>query len=218
MTIIKGAKTYAITHSWRNLFIALGCLVLIGFGVWFAQHPNAQSRPQSTSQKQKTATVNSSKASSATSSSKKTVSKTVDWTKPSQTKAYPTVTTEDPVVLTVDLAKQRVYITQKDQLVYTMYCSTGINDSTPHGTFHIIDRGANFYNPTEKMGANYWTSFKGNTYLFHTVPTDENGKYITSEAVYLGKKPSSHGCVRLSIPDAKWINEHVPGGTKVVIK
>lgn len=93
-----------------------------------------------------------------------------------------------------------------------------MNDSTPHGTFHIIDRGANFYNPTEKMGANYWTSFKGTTYLFHTVPTDENGKYITSEAVYLGKKPSSHGCVRLSIPDAKWINEHVPGGTKVVIK
>lgn len=202
--------------SWRQLAIALGCLILVGFGIWFAQHTKAQSRSQSTSQTQKAAT--SSKASSAQSSSKKAVSKTVDWTKPSQTKAYPTVTADDPVILTVNLAKQRVYINQKDRLVYTMYCSTGMNDSTPHGTFHIIDRGANFYNPTEKMGANYWTSFKGTTYLFHTVPTDENGKYITSEAVYLGKKPSSHGCVRLSIPDAKWINEHVPGGTKVVIK
>lgn len=202
--------------SWRQLAIALGCLILVGFGIWFAQHTKAQSRPQSTSQTQKAAT--SSKASSAQSSSKKAVSKTVDWTKPSQTKAYPTVTADDPVILTVNLAKQRVYINQKDRLVYTMYCSTGMNDSTPHGTFHIIDRGANFYNPTEKMGANYWTSFKGTTYLFHTVPTDENGKYIASEAVYLGKKPSSHGCVRLSIPDAKWINEHVPGGTKVVIK
>ncbi|MCT6848759.1 MAG: L,D-transpeptidase, partial [Apilactobacillus kunkeei] len=28
---------------------------------------------------------------------------------------------------------------------------------------------------------------------------------------------NSHGCVRLSIPDAKWINSSVPTGTKVVI-
>lgn len=55
--------------SWRQLAIALGCLILVGFGIWFAQHTKAQSRPQSTSQTQKAAT--SSKASSAQSSSKK---------------------------------------------------------------------------------------------------------------------------------------------------
>lgn len=202
--------------SWRKLIIALACLLLIGGGIFFAQHAKAQNHTATP----KTTTTKVSKTSSHTTSKKKpaTVQKTVDWTKPSQTKAYPTVTAENPIVLIVNLAKQRVYIRQNHQLVYTMYCSTGMNDSTPHGTFHIIDRGANFYNPSEKMGANYWTSFKGTTYLFHTVPTDENGQYIASEAVYLGKKPSSHGCVRLSIPDAKWINEHVPSGTEVIIK
>mgnify|MGYP004700335645 CR=1 FL=1 len=204
--------------SWRNLGIVFGCIVLVGIGIWFTQRTNTQS--QTSNQTTKVA-AKTSKSASSKASSKKAASKTiktVDWTKSSQTKPYPTVTAENPIVLTVNLAKQRVYITQNGHLVYTMYCSTGMHDSTPHGTFHIIDRGANFYNPSEKMGANYWTSFKGTTYLFHTVPTDENGKYITSEAVYLGKNPSSHGCVRLSIPDAKWINEHVPSGTKVVIK
>ena len=151
------------------------------------------------------------------SAKKAAAAKVVDWQKPSQTYAYPEVTVEKPVVLTVSLKKQRVYITQNDKRVYTMYCSSGVDDSTPHGTFHVIDRGKNFYNPSEKMGANYWTSFKGNTYLFHSVPTDHEGNYILSETKTLGKKPSSHGCVRLSVPDAQWINEHIPSGTKVVI-
>ncbi|WP_283112987.1 L,D-transpeptidase, partial [Lactobacillus gallinarum] len=28
----------------------------------------------------------------------------------------------------------------------------------------------------------------------------------------------SHGCIRLSVPDSKWIMNHIPDGTKVVIK
>ena len=49
------------------------------------------------------------------------------------------------------------------------------------------------------------------------MPTDENGNYITSEAKKLGKKASSHGCVRLSVADAKWLYNNVTTGTKVVI-
>lgn len=149
---------------------------------------------------------------------KDSAAKTIDWKKPSQTYSYPTVSKEKPVVLNVNLKTQRVHITQGGKLVYTMYCSSGMDDSTPHGTFHVIDRGKTFYNASEKMGANYWTSFKGTKYLFHSVPTDHSGRYIAKEAQYLGKRPSSHGCVRLSIPDAKWINQHVPSGTKVVIE
>lgn len=114
--------------------------------------------------------------------------KTVNWQKPSQKKA-----------------------------LYTMVCSTGIYNSTPRGTFHIQNRGKSFYNKSSKEGAKYWTSWLYNgIYLFHTVPTNKKGKYIKSEAKKLGK-PVSHGCIRLTIPDAYWIYKKVPRGTKVHI-
>lgn len=45
---------------------------------------------------------------------------------------------------------------------------------------------------------------------------DKNGNVITSEAIKLGHE-ASHGCVRLAIPDAKWIYENIKYNTKVVI-
>ncbi|CCU56791.1 ErfK/YbiS/YcfS/YnhG superfamily [Bacillus subtilis E1] len=41
-------------------------------------------------------------------------------------------------------------------------------------------------------------------------------KVIKTEAEKLGTK-ASHGCIRLTIPDAKWIYENIPEHTKVVI-
>lgn len=202
------------------ILMVTAVLFVLVAGFVLNKHSQAKAREDRQAQQAKASSTKAKKQSaSASAVAKKTAAtKTVDWTKPSQTYAYPTVTAEKPVVLTVNLAKQRVYITQSGKRVYTMYCSTGMKNTTPRGTFHVIDRGQHFYNPKEKMGANYWTSFKGTNYLFHSVPTDKDGKYIASEAKYLGKKPSSHGCVRLSIPDAKWINEKIPTGTKVVIK
>lgn len=146
--------------------------------------------------------------------------KTVDWTKPSETKPYPEVRTAEDVTLDVNLKKQRVYVKDANKKVlYTMYASSGMKNTTPKGHFEMEEeRGTDFYNPKEKMGANYYSSFHDHgTYLFHTVPTDVNGEYIKKEADLLGKRPSSHGCVRLSIPDAKWIFEKIPRGTKVYV-
>lgn len=143
--------------------------------------------------------------------------KTVNWQKPSQKKAYPKLKKGDWVK--VNIKKQRVYVIRKKQkkALYTMICSTGIYNSTPRGTFHIQNRGKSFYNKSSKEGAKYWTSWLYNgIYLFHTVPTNKKGKYIKSEAKKLGK-PVSHGCIRLTIPDAYWIYKKVPWGTKVHI-
>ncbi|MFT8728124.1 MAG: L,D-transpeptidase [Liquorilactobacillus ghanensis] len=52
-------------------------------------------------------------------------------------------------------------------------------------------------------------------YLFHSTPTASQGDFIQSDANDLGKKPSSHGCVHLSISDSKWIYENIKYGTKV---
>ncbi|TPR43608.1 murein L,D-transpeptidase [Apilactobacillus micheneri] len=146
----------------------------------------------------------------------------IDWRKPSEKIPYPNMNPKKKNWLLVSSEHQRVYVmTPKNKLLYTMYCSTGSgNSATPKGTYHIqAERGNHFYNASSGEGANYWTSWKDHgIYLFHSVPVDKNGKYLMKDAHELGKKANSHGCIRLSVPDAKWINQHVPFGTKVVIK
>ena len=39
-----------------------------------------------------------------------------------------------------------------------------------------------------------------------------------TETAKLGRTQGSHGCIRLSVPDSKWIMDNIPNGTKVVIK
>lgn len=143
---------------------------------------------------------------------------TIDWRAPSETKPYPDLKQHSHVTLEVAQGKQRVYVKDGKTTLYTMYVSTGIKHTTPNGKFAIqAERGKSFYNKKLKEGANYWTSWSGHgVYLFHSVPTTAKGHYKAKEAEKLGTK-ASHGCVRLTIPDAKWINQHIPYGTKVIV-
>lgn len=174
------------------------------------------------------ATTLSSRAQSKV-SPKKTVMRTpINWRLPSETVAYPDLKQLNDFWIKVVISKNRVYLMDGKKVVYTMYASAGEYErqadgkkksTTPTGTYYIqAERGDSFYNPTLSEGANYWTSWLNHgEYLFHTVPTDANGNYKVTEAKKLGKKPASHGCIRLSVADAKWINQNVPQGTKVVI-
>lgn len=123
-----------------------------------------------------------------------------------------------PLWISVSLSDQNVSVFDADdRLVYQFACSTGKpGDDTPTGTFSISDKGKSFYNPDVQQGAYYWTRFKG-TYLFHSLPFDSKQKMIQAEADKLGS-PASHGCVRLTVENAKWIYDNIPKGTKVVIQ
>lgn len=115
----------------------------------------------------------------------------------------------------VSIANQRVYIYDGSSLIYTMWCSTGLPGSpTPLGNFRIeAERGLSFGGAFG--GARYWRSFKGHgVYLFHSVPIDGRGNYIISEAEKLGQR-ASHGCIRLSVPDAIWFYNQTPYNTPV---
>ena len=144
----------------------------------------------------------------------------VDWLKPSQQVDYPDPAAHPGLSLEVSLQDQRVYVRDGSELLYTMYASTGMDDSTPRGSFRIqSERGDHFYNPSEGMGARYYTSFLNHgVFLFHSVPTDSEGGYIKEEADMLGIRPGSHGCIRLTVPDARWIMQSVPTGTPVLIE
>lgn len=153
---------------------------------------------------------------------KKTVMRRpINWRKSSETVAYPDLQKVTNFWIHVSTEKSRVYLMAGSRKIYTMYASTGSGgeEATPKGTWHIQpEKGDFFYNGNSGEGAKYWVSFKDHgVYLFHSVPTDQNGNFIKSEAQDLGKKARSHGCVRLSVADAKWMYENLTTNTKVVI-
>ncbi len=83
--------------------------------------------------------------------------------------------------------------------------------STPtvRGTYSI---GAKGYVFGDGYSCYYWTSFY-NDYLFHSVLYHEGTRDIMDGT--LGYNVS-HGCVRLAIENAKWLQDNVPYGTTVV--
>lgn len=137
------------------------------------------------------------------------------WTNPTGG-VQPDLSQYAGISVDVDLAAQKAYVKSNGQTIYTMVTSTGMDDSTPRGTYTVDARGPHFFNASEGMGADYWVRFYG-PYLFHTVPTGQDfGDYLPDEGAKLGR-PASHGCVRLSIADAKWLYEQLPDGTPVTI-
>ena len=125
----------------------------------------------------------------------------------------------NPLYIKVSLANQKVTVLDaKDHIIKDFACSSGKSGSeTPRGTFSVLGRGISFYNSESGEGGYYWTNFYGDEYLFHSVPFDQNYEMEQKEAVKLGT-PASHGCIRLSIDNAKWIYDHIRDGTKVLIQ
>ena len=130
-----------------------------------------------------------------------------------------------PYVLKVSIAKQRVYAYAPDEneeytvLVRTMKCSTGLpGNDTPKGTYQATTGPAARWHYFKEffVWAQYAYSIQGN-YLFHSVLFNQKGGSPTYGSVHnLGRK-ASHGCVRLAVENAKWIYEHCPAKTKVII-
>lgn len=93
-------------------------------------------------------------------------------------------------------------------------CSTGA--ATPTGTFSLREK----YRWHQLMGPSYGQYctriYRG--FLFHSVWYYKLSKNTQSYAQYnrLGTT-ASHGCVRLTVADSKWIYDNCPSGTKVVI-
>ncbi len=124
-----------------------------------------------------------------------------------------------PYFINVDLKNQKTYVykgkADKWQLIKAYPCSTGVSgEDTPSGSFSIKERGDWFFADKYEQGGKYWTQITGDI-LFHSVPF---AKDKTTVLDYTMNKPSSHGCIRLALDDAKWIYNNIPRGSKVIIK
>lgn len=122
-------------------------------------------------------------------------------------------------LINVNIKNQKTYIYKGKadnwKLVKTCSCSTGISgEDTPLGSFSIQEKGDWFFSEKYNEGGKYWTQITGDI-LFHSVPFNKDKTTVLD---YTMNKPSSHGCIRLSLDDAKWIYNNIPKGSKVIIK
>lgn len=131
-----------------------------------------------------------------------------------------------PYKLVVDVSDQKVYALswsggEFSNVVRTMVCSTGKTETpTPLGTYtKTTGRGARWhYFKKFDTWAQYAWYIEGDI-LFHSVLYNEkNAASPTSSSVKNLGKRASHGCVRLSVEDAKWIWENCPNMTTVVVR
>lgn len=89
-------------------------------------------------------------------------------------------------------------------------CSTGRTGTpTVIGEYEVFGKGYSF---GHGYTCYYYTQFYGD-YLFHSSPYYVNSNRIMDPTMGV---PSSAGCVRLEIQNAKWIYDNIPYGTKVV--
>lgn len=217
----------------RKIDLVILVVSILGFGAerWCVQLADHHQLEVKQVQVQAQRRLTSRKIAALRTEREKSVMRTpINWRKPSETVPYPNLTNVHNFWVKVSLLKNRTYLMSGHHVIYTMYCSGGLfhKDSvtgkmvsdTPTGTFQIQpEHGQSFYNSQLNEGANYWISWKGNgVYLFHSVPTKQDGSYNIPEAKKLGKQPASHGCIRLSVPDAKWMMENLKVGTKVVVQ
>lgn len=105
-------------------------------------------------------------------------------------------------------------------VVREMVCSTGLDDTpTPAGSYKATGPVARWcYFPTYDCWAQYAFRIKGGV-LFHSVlyQQPKESTLLEGSVKKLGRK-SSHGCVRLSVEDAKWIFENCAAGTTVIVE
>ena len=128
-----------------------------------------------------------------------------------------------PYKVIVDISDQRVYIgswngSMYRDLVKKMKCSTGKNNTpTPTGTYQAEGKAGDewYYFNDYNCYARWATRIVGGI-LFHSVTYNAN-KRPSGSTRTLGRK-ASHGCIRLTVEDAKWIYDNCPAGTTVVIR
>lgn len=141
------------------------------------------------------------------------------WVKNSEYNLSSNIEKETPYNIVVAIKKQLINIYKGEELLKTFKCSTGLignqDMETPLGVFFTQERGDSFYSNYYEQGGKYYIKFFSN-YLFHSVPVDKNGTIIEEEEKKIGK-PASHGCIRLSMEDIKWMYKNIPAGTKVNI-
>lgn len=121
------------------------------------------------------------------------------------------------------LDEQRVYVfNHRKRLIATLPASTGVKDQTPVGTFKVFSQSAQaVYSPSPNERMRWMTRFtkgrEGGNIGFHGIPYKVTKTGEIPFPTPLGIAPSSHGCIRMRVADAKWLFHNMDIGTVVSV-
>lgn len=129
--------------------------------------------------------------------------------------AYPNVNVE------INYTAKRLYLKSGNQIIYTMlsqHAMPGMLSPTGHYSINAY-RARRFW--WMGGGADYAAGWKDyGLYLIHSTPiATPNGGYKHEIGMKLGVPGpgTSHGCIQVSVEDAKWFYSHIQTGTPVYI-
>lgn len=129
--------------------------------------------------------------------------------------AYPNVNVE------INYTAKRLYLKSGNRVIYTMlsqHAMPGMLSPTGHYSINTY-RARRFW--WMGGGADYAAGWKDyGLYLIHSTPiATPNGGYKHDIGMKLGVPGSgtSHGCIQVSVEDAKWFYSHIQTGTPVYI-
>lgn len=123
------------------------------------------------------------------------------------------------VAVSRELNRLCVYRKAKDKNQWVVYkyfkCTTGAASTpSPKGYYTVPENDKKLYFGNSK-GYTCWYATRISGYvMFHSVLCAVGSKAITDGRLGMNL---SHGCIRLSLTDAKWIYDHIFHGTKVRI-
>ncbi|MDO4546736.1 MAG: peptidoglycan-binding protein [Clostridia bacterium] len=128
-------------------------------------------------------------------------------------------------ILRVATDEQLVYAYERGEdgryeLIRTMVCSSGAPSTpTPNGIFRQTTRRHSRWHYFKQFycWAQYVFTISGNI-LFHSVLyRSRSESAVNYSSIYNLGKPVSHGCVRLSVEDAKWVYENCESQTVIIV-
>lgn len=137
--------------------------------------------------------------------------------------AYPP---PDTYRIVIDVRHQVVLVYKRgksgeyDVPVRYMICSTGATKTpTPRGIFSSGDHKVRFgLFVNNGVYGQYWTEITHRIYFHSILYTRRDASYYTKTSYNALGKRVSHGCVRLLVPDARWIYYNIAPETTIEIR
>jgi lipoprotein-anchoring transpeptidase ErfK/SrfK len=121
-----------------------------------------------------------------------------------------------PFTILIDKSQNILYLKSNEEIIKTYVVSTGINNSTPCGTFKIVEKLVNptWFKATAVIPPGSPENVLGTRWLGFNLPG--YGIHGTNDSQTLGKQVTQ-GCVRMANPDVEELYIIVPKGTEVTI-
>jgi lipoprotein-anchoring transpeptidase ErfK/SrfK len=121
----------------------------------------------------------------------------------------------------VSIEEQRAFVYSRSRrLITSLPISTGLGDTTPTGSFRVFSKSAQaYYTPAPNERMKWMVRFTkgrgGDNIGFHGIPYRVTAAGDVPFHTPVGLAPSSHGCVRMRVRDARWLFDNITIGTPV---